>query len=74
MDVRLVKAARYVYDAHCLQRPDLAEFLPEGVVINHATLRGDVLYNSQPALLPDESFIAIEDLESVAIPELSLWP
>ncbi|MEO0855118.1 MAG: hypothetical protein AAFY15_16665 [Cyanobacteria bacterium J06648_11] len=74
MDVRLVKAARQVYDAHCYYRPDLAEFVPEGVVINRATLRGDVLYHSQPALLPEESFIALVDLDKVAIPELSMWP
>lgn len=74
MDARLLKAARQAYDVHCEHRSDLATLAPEGVAIDRRTLRCDVLYSEQPALLPGECFIAFSELEAAVFPELSAWP
>ncbi|MFQ3585474.1 MAG: hypothetical protein SNJ85_11210 [Cyanobacteriota bacterium] len=66
MDSALVQAARQIYQFHLQYRPDVLEQPPRGVVIHRRTLRGDLIFSDFPVLLPQETFIPIQQLEQVA--------
>lgn len=66
MDLRLVQAAREVYEVHRSRRPDLDGQMPHGVAVHRKTLRGELIYSDYPVLLPNERFIPLYQLEIVA--------
>jgi len=61
VDPLVLKTARQVYRLYVESYPDLAT--PYGVAINRGTMTGKLIY-SHPVLLPTESFVPIEVIES----------
>ncbi|MFS8868162.1 hypothetical protein [Synechococcus sp. H65.1] len=65
MDSTLLQAARQIYQLHLQHRPEVVEQPPRGVVIHRRTLRGDLIFSEFPILLPQETFIPLQQLESL---------
>jgi hypothetical protein len=61
IDPLVLKTARQVYRLYTESYPDLPT--PYGVAINRGTMTGKLIY-SHPILLPTESFVPIEVIES----------
>jgi hypothetical protein len=62
-DPSVLRAARQIYRAYQEAHPNnVAE--PLGVAIDCYTLRGQLIFNRQPALLPQECFVPFSHLES----------
>ncbi len=62
-DSRLLQAARHIYTLYRDAWPTAQ--LPQGVVIHRESLRGDVVYGTQPVLLPQERFFPLQSLDSL---------
>ncbi|HIK25541.1 MAG TPA: hypothetical protein IGP91_07310 [Thermosynechococcus sp. M46_R2017_013] len=63
VDTPLLAAAQSIYNLY--QQVHGAKTVPAGVAVNRQTLRGYVLFNSQPVLLPHECFIPYDHLPEV---------
>jgi hypothetical protein len=61
IDSLVLKTARQVYRLYVESYPDLPT--PYGVAINRGSMTGKLIY-SHPILLPTESFVPIEIIES----------
>ncbi len=61
MTVKLVGAAQEVY-THYYQAHGENAVVPLGVVVDRKTLRGHLIFTGQPILLPQETFIPIEQI------------
>jgi hypothetical protein len=61
VDPLVLKTAKQVYRLYVESYPDLPT--PYGVAINRGTMTGKLIY-SHPVLLPTESFVPIEVIES----------
>lgn len=61
IDPLVLKTARQVYRLYVESYPDLPT--PYGVAINRGSMTGKLIY-SHPILLPTESFVPIEIIES----------
>jgi hypothetical protein len=61
IDPSVLKTARQVYRLYVESYPDLPT--PYGVAINRGSMTGKLIY-SHPILLPTESFVPIEIIES----------
>lgn len=59
--IELVNAARYIYQRCYEIYPEKAEQM-QGVAIDRATYRGQLIFKERPILLPWESFITFEEL------------
>ena len=63
LDPKLLRAAREIYRTYyqiCTNRNQQ----PLGVVINRYTGRGQLVFGSNPVLLPNEYFVPVNQLES----------
>lgn len=56
LDPNIVRSARSIYETYYEVHPELTE-PPLGVAINRITLRGKLIFNGKPALLPQECFV-----------------
>lgn len=63
IDTALIKAAGDIYYTYCEVHPEIMG-QATGVAINRTTYRGKVIFTSNPALLPQECFVPIEQIES----------
>ncbi|WP_298614934.1 hypothetical protein [uncultured Thermosynechococcus sp.] len=63
VDTPLLATAQSIYNLY--QQVHGAKTVPAGVVVNRQTLRGYVLFTSQPVLLPQECFIPYDHLPEV---------
>lgn len=63
VDTPLLAAAQSIYNLY--QQVHGVKAVPAGVAVNRQTLRGYVLFTSQPVLLPQECFIPYEHLPEV---------
>ncbi|KAM3090550.1 MULTISPECIES: hypothetical protein [unclassified Phormidesmis] len=59
IDPGVVRSARLIYETYYDVHPELTE-PPLGVAINRLTLRGKLIFNGKPALLPQECFVPFE--------------
>lgn len=62
-DPSVLKAARQIYHAYQQAHPN-STTKPLGVAIDCYTLRGQLIFQRQPALLPQESFVPFSYLEN----------
>jgi hypothetical protein len=58
----LVQAARKIYRTFMTVHPDVMDE-PLGVAIDRYSLRGKLIFNRIPALLPQETFIPFEAID-----------
>ncbi len=63
LDPDLLKSARAIYHTYChfhlkLKKP------PIGVAIDRKTHKGQLIFTNNPILLPDETLILIDQIES----------
>lgn len=63
LDPSILQAARQAYRFYYEVSPDQTQ-RPLGVVINRLTFRGQLVFKQKPILLPQESFIPVNQLES----------
>ncbi|BAZ66339.1 MAG: hypothetical protein KME28_08555 [Pelatocladus maniniholoensis HA4357-MV3] len=63
IDPALIRAAGKIYYTYCEVHPEMAG-QAFGVAINRDTHRGKVIFNGQPALLPAECFVPLNQIES----------
>jgi len=61
-DPSLIKAARQIYRLYYEVHPKVVQ-RPLGVVINRVNYRGKLIF-SKPILLPQESFVPLNQIES----------
>jgi hypothetical protein len=59
IDPSVVRSARLIYETYYDVHPELTE-APLGVAINRLTLRGKLIFNGKPVLLPQECFVPFE--------------
>lgn len=64
LDTPLLAAAQSIYNLY--QQAHGVSTTPAGVAVNRQTLRGYVIFNPQPVLLPQECFIPYHYLPEVA--------
>lgn len=57
----IVQAARTIYQAYVDTHG--SKQTPLGVALDRYTLRGQLIFASQPILLPHECFVTIQDIE-----------
>jgi hypothetical protein len=57
----IVMAARNIYQAYA--KTHGSKQTPLGVALNRYTLRGQVIFASQPILLPHECFVPMRDID-----------
>lgn len=63
-DPDLLRAAQDIYNYYCQVNPDRERRRqPIGVAIDKLSHRGKLIFSSYPILLPEESFISVEQLE-----------
>lgn len=62
-DPALLQAARQIYRTYHQAYPKLVG-RPAGVAIHRQTLRGKVIFTSNPILLPQECFVPFSQIES----------
>ena len=58
-DASVVRSARLIYETYYDVHPELTE-PPLGVAVNRLTLRGKLIFNGKPVLLPQECFVPFE--------------
>ena len=63
VDSNLVRAAGQIYYTYCEVHPEI-EGQASGVAINRANYRGKVIFTQHPALLPEECFVPLNQIES----------
>ncbi|CCH68215.1 hypothetical protein RINTHH_20600 [Richelia intracellularis HH01] len=63
VDPNLIRAAGRIYYTHCEVHPEI-EGQAAGVAINRSNYRGKVIFIDQPALLPEECFVHLSQIES----------
>ncbi|NJK52490.1 MAG: hypothetical protein HC936_06045 [Leptolyngbyaceae cyanobacterium SU_3_3] len=59
IDTSVVRSARLIYETYYDVHPELTE-PPLGVAINRLTLRGKLIFNGRPVLLPQECFVPFQ--------------
>jgi len=64
VDTPLLAAAQSIYNLY--QQVHGVNTSPAGVAVNRQTLRGHVIFTTQPVLLPQECFIPSDHLPEVA--------
>ncbi|MEP0910052.1 hypothetical protein [Leptolyngbya sp. FACHB-711] len=62
LDPSLLQAARNIYRTYYEVHPDEVQ-RPLGVAIDRFSLRGKLIFNGKPVLLPKECFIPISQIE-----------
>jgi hypothetical protein len=62
-DPSILKAARNIYRLYYEVHPNVSQ-RPLGVVINRTNYRGKLIFSNKPILLPTESFVAFNEIES----------
>ena len=63
VDPNLIRAAGRIYYTYCEVHPEI-EGQAAGVAINRSNYRGKVIFIDQPALLPEECFVHLSQIES----------
>lgn len=63
LDPSLLRAARKIYRAYQEVHPEQSQ-RPLGVALDRFTYRGQLIFSDKPILLPDESFVPFEEMES----------
>jgi hypothetical protein len=64
-DPALMRVAQDIYSLYCRLNPDYQRRKqPIGVAIDKLTHRGKLIFSAFPILLPQECFIAIQELEA----------
>lgn len=59
----LLRAARQIYRSYYDAHPKLVQ-RPIGVAINRVTYRGKLIFTGKPVLLPQETFVPFNQIES----------
>ncbi|XZO03843.1 MAG: hypothetical protein ACM65L_09030 [Microcoleus sp.] len=59
----LIRVARSVYGLYLKVHSDRLQ-RPAGVVVSQGSDRGQLIFTSQPILLPGERFVTFEEIES----------
>lgn len=62
-DPGILKAARNIYSIYYEVHPNVSQ-RPLGVVINRNNHRGKLIFSNKPILLPEECFVAFNEIES----------
>lgn len=65
IDPRQLRAARQIYRTFFDSHPNVTQ-RPIGVALDGMTLRGKLVFGARPILLPQESFIPLEQLQADA--------
>jgi hypothetical protein len=64
LDPALLRAGQDIYSLYCELNPDRNHRRqPIGIAMNKISYRGKLVFSSYPILLPQEYFIAIDQLE-----------
>jgi hypothetical protein len=63
IDPTLLRAARQIYRQYYEAHPDVID-RPVGVAVNRYNYRGKLIFGKKPILLPQECFIAFEQIQS----------
>jgi hypothetical protein len=64
LDPALLRAGQDIYSLYCELNPDRnRRRQPIGIAMNKISYRGKLVFSSYPILLPQEYFIAIDQLE-----------
>jgi hypothetical protein len=64
LDPALLRAGQDIYSLYCELNPDRNHRRqPIGIAMNKLSYRGKLVFSSYPILLPQECFIAIDQLE-----------
>jgi hypothetical protein len=63
IDPALIRAAGQIYHTYCEVHPEITGNA-SGVAINRSNHRGKVIFISHPALLPEECFVPLNQIES----------
>ncbi|WP_088241818.1 hypothetical protein [Calothrix rhizosoleniae] len=63
VDSNLIRAAGQIYYTYCEVHPEI-EGQAAGVAINRVNHRGKVIFINHPALLPEECFVPLSQIES----------
>jgi hypothetical protein len=63
IDPSVIRAAGQIYYTYCEVHPEIVG-QASGVAINRVSLRGKVIFTSQPVLLPQECFVPLNQIES----------
>jgi len=63
-DPSVLRAARQIYRTYYEVHPDKIQQRPLGVAIDRFTHRGKLIFTGKPALLPQECFVPINQIES----------
>jgi hypothetical protein len=63
IDPALIQAAGLIYHTYCEVHPEVTGNA-SGVAINRVNYRGKVIFIHHPALLPDECFVPLNQIES----------
>lgn len=63
IDPAVIRAAGQIYHIYCEVHPEITG-QATGVAIKRTNLRGKVIFIENPALLPDECFIPLSQIES----------
>ncbi len=62
LDPMVIRSARQIYETYYAVHPELTE-PPLGVAINRITMRGKLIFNGKPILLPQECFVPFDVIE-----------
>lgn len=63
LDPALLRSARRIYRTYCVLHPKRNK-RPSGVAIHQKTHRGQLIFNSNPILLPGECFVSLKHLDA----------
>ena len=63
IDTALIRAAGQIYHTYCEVHPEITG-QASGVAIHRRSHRGKVIFIHNPALLPEECFVPINQIES----------
>ncbi|AFY34945.1 hypothetical protein [Calothrix sp. PCC 7507] len=63
IDPAVIRAAGQIYYIYCEVHPEIIG-QASGVAINRSTHRGKVIFTHNPALLPQECFVPMSQIES----------
>jgi hypothetical protein len=63
IDPTVIRAASHIYYTYCEVHPEIVG-KATGVAISRVTHRGKVIFTKYPVLLPQECFVALNQIES----------